>query len=466
LNRKYFLYSLIAIAFIALLETLPTLPGLATGASPLNSDWNGTSIYASELEKLGYYVVPVTSWSRVSLQNYTKALVIIVSPEQQYTQKDLDSIVYIINEAEHVSFIIADEGPYSNDVLKILGNRVSIDYERTISSPNNNPYPLVGLETPKGEIYQLFLDYASPIVPVNPLGINVKGYISGEYVAIYYRLSDKVEVYVVGDSSIFINRNMILNPQLKYLDYALALAKDLASNPKETIVLFESSKYPIKPLTPQELLYSGAAAFNIENILYAIAIYLHPIMWFPNLASKMLSIENIVLQKYILSAGYFAALALAIALFLIRGRMGKIVGAKIHVNDVAEKPPEEIDILVDTPIRRVVISGKVKLTSSDFEAFYTALDAAFRKTVGRTFSDPDFPNMLAKLTGISIRDAEAYVREMVKLKRKIDRKSIFPIVLSWNRKVRKLLETSEIILEKIGTSLMKGKGIEYVIRKM
>jgi len=55
---------------------------------------------------------------------------------------------------------------------------------------------------------------------------------------------------------------------------------------------------------------------------------------------------------------------------------------------------------------------------------------------------------------------------MVKLKRKIDRKSFFPIVLSWNRKVRKLLETSEIILEKIGTSLMKGKGIEYVIRKM
>ena len=228
------MYSLIVIAFIALLETLPTLPGLATGASPLNSDWNGTSVYASELEKLGYHVVPVTSWSRVSLENYTKALVIIVSPEQPYTQKDLDFIIHIINEAEHVSFIIADEGPYSNDILKILGNRVAIDHERTIYGPNNNPYPLVGLETPKGEIYQLFLDYASPIIPVNPLGINVRGYIGGEYVAIYYRLSDKVEVYVVGDSSIFINRNMILSPQLKYLDYALALAKDAIVRGLET----------------------------------------------------------------------------------------------------------------------------------------------------------------------------------------------------------------------------------------
>jgi len=466
LNRKYFLYSLIVIAFIALLETLPTLPGLATGASPLNSGWNGTSIYASELEKLGYHVVPVTSWSRVSLENYTKALVIIVSPEQPYTQKDLDSIVNIINEAEHVSFIIADEGPFSNDVLKILGNRVAIDYERTIYGPNNNPYPLVRLETPEGEIYQLFLDYASPIIPVNPLGINVRGYIGGEYVAIYYRLNDKVEVYVVGDSSIFINRNMMLSPQLKYLDYALALAEDLAPNPKETIVLFESSKYPIKPLTPQELFYMGAATFNIRNILYAIAIYLHPIMWFPKIASKILSIENTILQKYVLSAGYFAALALAIALFLVKGRMGRIVGAKVHVSDAAEKPPEELDILVDTPIRRVVISGKIKLTSSDFEALYTALDTAFRKTVGKSFNDPDFPNILAKLTGLSIRDTEAYVREMVKLKRKIDRKSFFPIVLSWDRKVRKLLESSEVILEKIGTSLMKGKGIEYIIRKM
>jgi len=465
LNRKYFLYSLIVIAFIALLETLPTMPGLATGASPLNNDWNGTSIYASELEKLGYRVIPVTSWSRISLENYTKVLIIIVSPELPYTQKDLDAIENIIGNAEHISFIIADEGPYANSVLQIFGNRVSINYEETLYGPGGTPYPLVRLETPAGKIYPLFLDFASPIIPVNPLGINVKGYVSGEYVAIYYRISD-VEVYVLGDGSVFINRNMMLSPQLKYLDFALELTKELAPNPKETLVLFEASKYPIKPVTPQELFLIGAATLNFKNILYAIAIYLHPIMWFPKLASKILSLENKLLQQYIMSIGYLATLALAIILFLVKGRMGKIISAKQHVIDLPERPPEELDILVDTPIRRVVIAGKVKLTSSDFESLYETLDIAFKKTVGKSFEDVGFISDLAKLTGLNTKDIEEYVKEMVKLKRKIKRKSFFPIVLSWNKTVRKLLIKSETILEKLGTTLMESKGIEYVVRKI
>lgn len=449
--------ALLLIGFIAMIEYGPPAIPLVQGPSPFNSGSLGTSKLAQILASEGYNVIPVTNWNKTANALKTgcnTVLIIIVSPEIPYTTDDISSIKSIINSCNSVSFIIGDEGPYTNLILSEIGSGTQIISSRRILEPAGDPYPYATLKTPSGNAYYLRLDKAAPLDIKNGA---IMGISEGLPVA-SYQILNKSKIYTLGDGSIFLNQvlNLPANVSSPYKNFILQLVNDLTT-PGST-VLIEASKY-ISTSNPQELaLQSGLDALNNpELFLLLLSRIIHPRFWAPLLFNAI----NAYLTN-LLSIEPIKVIIIIIMVFIGYRFISRNIGKSVY--DSKLEDTSEIDVIVDTQIRRSLLGKKIKLTKNDFIALYEVMDQVITKTVGVKMSEHDNMVKVLVANGIDEKVAKRYVNDMNKLYIKITKKKFRPIIFSWNRKISEMIKLSETVLNKFGSTLAGEKGIEYKIR--
>ncbi len=469
MNGRYFLYALLVIVFIAALEYPPRMISYSSGASPTNTGWDGTSDYVSLLNKTGYEVYTVVDWC-VTLRSPPPTnksfLIVLISPEKEYSQHEVMCLVSIIRNSLYatgnVSLLIADEGPYTNSVLDALGIPVSIDYETIIKSAKGDPFPTATLKVPEGKEFILYLDYAAKL---NLSGPAVLAGVSegGEPVAAYI-VGDDYKAYIVSDGSVFINNLISLNSsEYDYRGFAMNVTHWLG-NPENYAILIEGGKYGVGPANLLDGLghtvLSGAGLGTILS--YAILLF-HPIVWFPLAHSLIMWIDE-QLSIFMVENSVMRLLTLAamsvIVFMVVKGAAGVRGGEK----DTPLQPVAEVDVIVDTPVRRGIVEGKIKLTKEDFLPLYELVDSALRRSFGFGLGDPAAIPRLAQATGLDEDFLRRYVDRMNSLSLKLRKRKFFPIVLSWNRTMKKLINDSNELLSRLGASLYEKK-VEELLRR-
>ncbi len=468
MKGKYFLYAVIFIIFIALLEYPPRTPVVASGASPANTGWDGTSELVSIIKNMGYQVYSVADWcSVVDSLNMLKHPVILVfiSPQERYASEELACIGKVIKWSLRrfgtASLLVADEGPYTDPILGELNLSLYIDFAILLRSVTGDPYPIALLKVPGGGTYRLVLDYASRLVP--GAGSVVAGRtLSGDVVAAYV-VRGGFKAYVISDGSVFINELMSLsNSRYNYVGFSKALFKWLGS-PGRYVVLVEAGKYP-PPVTNLPNLVRNAVLSLGTGALSALVVFLHPMVWFPILHELIISADSYL--RGLLTSSIFARIAALIAGTLFAALLVRAtVSLGRPIRDEGLKPVEEVGVLVDTVVRRVVTAGKVKLGRDDILALYDMVDNVLRRTLGKGLSDPDVADVLARVIGADPVRVRRYVEEMNRLRAKVLEGRLTPIVISWNRRAKKLLKESDELLKGLGLALSEGE-VERALRKV
>jgi len=455
--RKSTMLVLFLIGFIAMIEYGPPAIPLVEGPSPFNSGALGTSKLVQLLTSEGYNVMPVTDWNKImnllNVQQCNEMLIIIISPELPYNNSELLLMKNIVKSCNTVSFIIADEGPYSNQILNMLNSGTQIIASKRILEPTGDPYPYAELKTPSNHTYYLRLDKAAPL-QVN--SGKIMGIAENLPVA-SYQIINKSRIYVIGDGSIFLNQvlNLPENVSLPYRDFALQLVSDLVN--KQSMILIEASKY-VSTSNPQQLILNNGLNIlnNPELFLLLLSRMIHPRFWAPPLFS--------IINSYIRNIISLTPMKIFIALLLVffgYWFISRYIGKLEH--DFKLEDTHEVDIIVDTQIRRSLLGKKVKVSKSDFIALYEVMNQIIMKTVGIGMSEPDVIKMLT-LHGIEEKMAKKYVNDMNKLYMKIVKKKFRPIIISWNRKITEMIKMSEKVLNAFGSTLIGEKGVEYKIR--
>lgn len=469
MNGRYFLYALLVIIFVATLEYPPRMIGFGSGASPTNTGWDGTSDYVSLLNKTGYEVYTVVDWC-VTLRSppptNKSLLIVLISPEKEYSQDEVQCIVSIIrnslNTTGNASILVADEGPYTNSVLDAIGVPVSIDYKTILKSAKEDPFPIATLKVPEGKEFVLYLDYAAELNFRRPAVLSGVSE-GGEPVAAYI-VQGGFKAYIVSDGSLFINNLVSLNSsKYDYRGFAMNVTNWLGE-PENYAILIEGGKYGLSSANLldrlEHTMLSGAGLGTLLS--YAILLF-HPIVWFPMAHSLIMwtdeqlsifMVENSVMRLLVL------AVMLVIVFMVVKGAAGVRGGGK----DSPLQPVAEVDVIIDTPVRRSIVEGKIKLTKDDFLPLYELVDSVLRRSLGFGLGDPAAIPRLAHATGLSEDFLRKYVDKMNSLSFKLRKKKLFPVVLSWNRTMKKLISDSNELLSKLGASLYEKK-VEELLRK-
>ncbi len=472
MRSRYFLYAVIFIIFIALLEYPPRTPVVTSGASPANTGWDGTSSLMSMLKSRGYRVYAVTDWCSVadSLSSLNSPVIaVFISPEEPYSSGEVRCVSKVLSWSMQrygsASLLVADEGPYTDPILKALNVSVFIHYGVTLKSVKGDPYPLALLKVPGGPgagTYKLYLDYAARL-SVSDGAVVAGRTLKGDAIAAYV-VRGGFKAYVISDGSIFINEVLGLSSaQYNYSGFANALFAWLGS-PGKYVVLMESGKYT-PPVNGLPNLITRALESLGAGSLSAIVTLLHPMVWFPLLHTLILMADNEL--RAVLALSVFARLAsLAIGTLATIFLMRMAVSFGKVETDKALPQVSEVQVMVDTPVRREVIGKKLKLGKEDLVALYELVDSVLKKTIGKGLREPGVIQTLSSISGIDVRRVEKYVRDMNALYVKATRGGIRPLVLSWNRRVRSLIRESDEVLSKLGAALTKGEGVEKALRKV
>ncbi|MEM3833708.1 MAG: hypothetical protein QW128_09030 [Thermoprotei archaeon] len=447
---------LLLIGFIATIEYGPPAIPLVEGPSPFNSGSLGTSKLAQTLASEGYNVIPVTNWTTTAniLRSCNNVLIIIISPEIPYSVKDLTSIKSVISSCSNVSFIIADEGPHTNTILSMVGSRIQIVSSKRILEPTGDPYPYATLKTPSNYVYYLRLDKAAPLDVKDG---EIMGISEGLPVAAY-QILNKSKVYALGDGSIFLNQVLELpaNVSSSYRNFIVRLVNDLTT-PGST-VLIEASKY-IATSNPQELTLQNSLNVlnNPELFLLLLSRIIHPRFWAP----PLFNIINTYL-KNLLSSEIIKIIIVVVMIFIGYYIIARNIGKSVY--DTKLEDTLEIDVIVDTQVRRTLLEKKAKFTKNDFTALYEIMDQIISKTVNVRINEIDSLIKIFIAYGINEKVARQYVNDMNKLYIKITKRKFRPVILSWNRKILQMINLSEMILNKFGSTLVGEKGVEYKMR--
>lgn len=470
MRSRYFLIALAVIIFIAMLQYPPRLPSLMAGASPANNGWDGTSEFLKLLQDEGYKVYLITDWCnafKLVKSINESVIVVIISPEEPYSRGEVDCLLAVIHHSLYVrgsaSILIADEGPYTNSILSLLGLQMKIISKSLATSVNGDPYPLAKLRVPGDGMYYLLLNYVAKLDYWGSAGLAGTTR-KGDVVAAYL-VKGGLKAYVISDGSVFINEVMRLNSsKYDYRGFAKSLMKWLGS-PSKYVVMIEGAKY-VSPASKllNEIKASLMAGVDIGKLLALFIALLHPMIWFPIFHNLALN-ADMRLRELILTNEVFRLASVGAAALLIIYVLKRVLGVRYSVTDESLKPVSEVDIIIDTPVRREVVTGKVKLGKEDLMALYDIVNEVLKKTLGKGLEDPEVIHALVATTGLEEEFIRKYVSRLRRLNEKVREGKFLPIVLFWNRTVRKLIEDSDEVLKRLGTALSEEVGIERLIRR-
>jgi len=167
--QKRLSFALLLLALIVVVLVLEALePGdygiTYSGASPLNTLWDGTSVFVHVLSQEGDVVI-VKDWNRaknIEVNGYGCTLLFFISLEKSYSSRDLSTIRDIFGK-RNVAVIVLDEGDYGNQILKAIGAPVKIQAFRYIGGLSNSSIVYGYVNISSKAIYLAYA-FVSPVV--------------------------------------------------------------------------------------------------------------------------------------------------------------------------------------------------------------------------------------------------------------------------------------------------------------
>ncbi len=234
----------LTIALLAIILALPLVVEreaayrLPSGASPLNTGLEGTSDLVEALSERGFRAVIVSSWSS-DLKRLEPCLIVVVSPESPYSDRELRTIRELA--ASGVNVLVADDGVYSNAVLESLGVPARVSSRAVLAGSE----PVFSAATRVGGV-ELKVVYAYPSA-VDAWGeVEVMARAESDVLAVAYD-AGAYRVVVVGDGTVFTNALIRPRNALNHNFMFSLLVVESLCPAGAGAVLVEGSKYPSKP---------------------------------------------------------------------------------------------------------------------------------------------------------------------------------------------------------------------------
>ena len=288
-----FLFALIVILFVSsisqgLRKVEVISPFYAGTTSPFNTEWNGTSIIASKLMKVGYTITQCRSYDELSfitgIYRPRRIIYLSMAPSKPMTSHDFNEIKKLM-EQYSLSIIIADEMTTSNDFLKEFNIEIT---GKLLLSELGTPFPISEFIVRKRigtSYYTLLLNYASWII-ARDKNIEIVGRCTdGKITALSKVIGDDM-ILVLSDSSIFINLMQELSTStVNYTSFALDLIEYACMNakPEDTIIVFD--------LIHQETPDIKEALKHVKKV----EVLLHPVMILAAITSLVYSLERMTI---------------------------------------------------------------------------------------------------------------------------------------------------------------------------
>ncbi len=485
-----FLALLIA-SLIAVVELGPPSVGVPVGASPLSTGKLGTSKLLYMLRERFEDVRVVRDWitANNSVEVCDKLLIVVVSPEKPFTEKDLDSIKSLSKKCNTTLLFIADETGHSNTILEGLGFSVRVDSRLLLKLSQaqileNASYFLKAFfNYPGGYSDELYLDKASFIESANEssedtliLGVTPSREVvlvddgtvravselsgSSEVIPVaVLETLDQCKALVISDGSILTNQ--VLEDETWGRRYVRLLSESidlLISGSGSVLVLVDSTKYEY--VDPARLLSSNPQLYADPLILtsYVLVRLIHPSTWLPplieyinDISSKLFSIGTLAL----VAAAVFFGIVI-VATILQKAPEG--------VKDQAMERVVSRDYFTLADLREEILAGRVGLGKEDFITLYEIVNEVFKDVVGVPLSDERLINVLTS-RGLDPVKARRFWKRMNGAYSKARKRFGFSPVIMWGRLVKKSIAECEEVLNAVGTSLLKDLGFEYVLMR-
>lgn len=442
------LLALTLVGLVAVLEKGPISIPVTVGAHPFNRGPFGAHSLYSMLSS-NYTVTPVYNWSQAlaQLANCSKALIIIVSPEIQYTQGDVEAIRGFRGKCKEIALIIGDETGSSNRILEALNSTIRIQ-----GALSPNPHPIVSIETPWGWRGLLALDKASTLTTKGAPTLIGWDLLAGEAYA-YYEDMGSFKAVVLGDGSIFLNQVLQSNASEPYKSFLSSTVTHLCGG--ECTVYLEASKYQgLEPMKALEYMRDPRKAALIDPSSFLatiIANAIHPSTWLPPLLNY---INNLVLNlSRDVSLGGILMIFSVLALTLML--MSKIE----RVPDAFLEDVREVDWYGYGELSGRILAEGARLGKRDFLTLYSIVDGVLKSLTGASLESEDAVKVLES-RGVEGAKAREYWRFMNKYYRRALGKTLWPPIVFWGRVCRESIELSESVLRALGVSLMEVKGLE------
>lgn len=452
--------ALIAIGFIALIEKGIPRPQIPIDASPLSPLQYGTSTLY-QIARSKYDTRVVLDLSELDSVGGSHCVYIVISPSHPITWSESRIIVSkLLQRCDSIAILVADEETTSNTLLKYINSSIEVLGNRVLSIGNLTPYPRAVMEL-DGNAYAVVLDLASEVAGGTPFG-TVDGaaivdrdaaflqtpsyykYKSRVCVASRERVSDRIDVAVVGDGSIFLNQVLNSNTTL-YRVFTEKLLDTLCNGFRTCTILLDAMHSRaidirdlgkvIAGLSPQDLLYI--------YMVYILTL-LHPAIWLP---PAIATIDRLFPYLFREPVVYISIPLLTIAILYIL-RRGETI-----LRDEPLKEQSEIELYIAPELRRAIVEGRIKLSSRDFINLYTMVNTVFRNLIGVGLDDSRFPDYVGRYVGAE--RCSRYWKFMNRYYRRALRKSLWPPIVLWRRVVRRATEESESMLNMLGSSLIQ-----------
>ncbi len=453
--------SLALIAIIALVAKGPPQIYLYTGPTPLNSGSLGTSQLLIVLRHFYNFVTPVISLE--DLYKYAKGrkcLYIIVSPQIPITLREARSIVNALSKCDEPALLIADESTFSNALLKVLNAKVRVDGSMILNVTTKLPYP-VAIFRINGKYFRVQLDIASSISNcVNKLGIITLGFVMKrngmvkelrDICVLDYERVGKFSIMVLSDGSILLNQVLKSDKGDKYLGLILSMISKLCGNTTNCKIFIDAIHY--KKSSPLAIFSNPAQAKYLDPAAFIpalIAVLVHPATWLP----IVLRLANTYINQALTSPYSFTPTIIVSVLILISYLVAKrFIGSG---KDYRLPIQEELGAIFSTELHDAISRGKYSFTKEDFIRLYSMVNEAMQSILGTSLADPQCPKVLAHYVGTE--RALQFYRKMNSYLKKARGERFFPIVISWNRLVKKYLKEAEEILNSLGSSLAERRG--------
>jgi hypothetical protein len=214
-----------------------------SGASPFNPGPEGTSDLVNVLRDLGYDVKVVTSWTD-DLVNLSPHLIIIVSPEAPYAEKEVEIIKTLTSRG--ASILIADEGTLSNKVLESLDIPVRI----TGLPVSFNGSPTSTVKTVlSGRELKVIYAYASSLqsLPTHDGSLTTIASSGGDIIAVIYEVRG-LRAAIISDGTVM--TNALINPANPLNHNYVFVVNLVRMLCPEGVLLIDGSKYRLRPQPP------------------------------------------------------------------------------------------------------------------------------------------------------------------------------------------------------------------------
>ncbi len=449
---------MVLIAIVSLLEEGPPRILLYIGPSPLNTGPIGTSAlyYMMKQYYLNTHIVLDWSMARGFVGDLCRrVMIIVVSPEVPYSDKDIENINEIVSRCGEAGFLVADESVVSNRLLSSLGSTIRITGS-IILSIDRSFYPSAEINTPWGWRGEILLDIPSKLIIGNSSlqgsvesGLLITGnnlILESDIAVSAFERIDHLYFYVIGDGSIFLNQVIDSDRGAAYRDLLFNIVDGLCGGDPECIILIDGSKY--RGLDPLRVLEEPSSdpliAFltqTPEFLSSVIAKTIHPGSWLP----QFINILDYRLRILLEEQPMFKGIAAGILTYLILSILYSRESSRVFDRPIREGGSGSLSTFRDLEI---FLDRRLSYTAEDYRSFFIKLDRFIEDLFGVSLYDPRFAEQAAE-AGIPYRKADRFRKRAVKYMDIAEGRVRIPRIVRWGRAIASVYRDLQELLKEL-----------------